>query len=363
MRTGAIVLFSLNNKGPSMLESTKIAVIGCGFFAQNHLHAWKELSSEDAILVGVCDASAEKANAASESFGAPSFTSIEKMLDSVKPDLVDVITRMDTHREICAMLATRNIAAIVQKPLAPTWIDCVAMANKAKAHNSFLAVHENFRFQTPMIKVKQMLDAGAVGSINWARLAFRTGFDVFGNQPYLYDEERLVILDVGIHVLDMARVLLGEVDHISCEIQKRNPRVRADDTATMMLRHSSGAVSIVECTYMAKRHPDLFPHTRLEIEGTKGSLILNSDDEIIVSDGSTHKIIPVKNVLSPWMGEPWHVVQRSVYETNRQLMLASRANTKASTDIADNLKTYALVEAAYAAAMSNKAEIPQQWQS
>lgn len=53
--------------------------------------------------MAVCDASAEKANAASESFGAPSFTSIEKMLDSVKPDLVDVVTRMDTHREICAI--------------------------------------------------------------------------------------------------------------------------------------------------------------------------------------------------------------------------------------------------------------------
>ncbi len=345
-----------------MKTKTKIAVVGCGFFAQNHLNAWKDLAPEGAELVAVCDADAGKSEAAATKFGAKAYTSLEHMLDEAKPDLVDVITRMDTHRDICGILAERKIATIVQKPLALTWADCVEMANTAKSHDSFLAIHENFRFQTPMIKMKSLLNEGVIGDVNWARLAFRTGFDVFGNQPYLYDEERLVILDVGIHVLDIARVLLGEVARISCETQKRNPRVKADDTATMLLRHVNGTVSVVECTYMAKRHPDLFPHTRLEIEGSKGSLILNSDDEIILSDGKTSRIIAIENSLSPWMEKPWHVVQRSVYETNRQLMLAARNGLKASTDIADNLKTFALVEAAYAAAISGQAEVPVVWQ-
>jgi D-apiose dehydrogenase len=342
-------------------DQTRVAVIGCGFFAQNHLHGWKDLSRDNVSLVGVCDADAGKADAASKVFGAPAFTSIENMLDEVRPDLVDVVTRMDTHQSICGLLAKRGVAAIVQKPLAPTWQDCVVMAETAKIHDSFLAVHENFRFQTPMMKVKELLDSGVVGDINWARLAFRTGFDVFSNQPYLYDEERLVILDVGIHVLDMARVLLGEVSRISCETQKRNPRVRADDTATMLLRHTSGAVSEVECTYMAMRHPDLFPHTRVEIEGTRGSLILNSDDEIILSDGKSNTHVAIDNPLASWMERPWHVVQRSVYETNRQILKSFCDGERAATDIADNLKTYALVEAAYAAAADHFSHAPHVW--
>jgi D-apiose dehydrogenase len=344
-----------------MTDKTRVAVIGCGFFAQNHLHGWKDLGSDGAELVAVCDSDARKAEAASRAFGAPHFTSIAAMLDSVKPDLVDVITRMDTHREICATLAERKIAAVVQKPLAPSWADCVAMAETAKRHRSFLAVHENFRFQSPMLKVKELLDQGAVGDINWARLAFRTGFDVFGNQPYLYDEERLVILDVGIHVLDLARVFLGEATRVSCEIQKRNPRVRADDTATLMLRHASDAVSLVECTYMARRSPDPFPHTRLEIEGTKGVLILDSDDQILLSDGKSSKTIAVANPVDSWMERPWHVVQSSVRETNRQILLSLRKGEKAATDITDNLKTYALVEAAYAAAAKGAGQQPPVW--
>lgn len=344
-----------------MNEKTRVAVVGCGFFAQNHLHGWKDLAAEGAELVAVCDSDKQKAQAASGKFGVPAFSSLQEMIDAVKPGLVDVVTRMDTHRTICAELAGKRIAAIVQKPLAPSWADCVAMAETASRHGSFLAVHENFRFQTPMLQVRKLLEQGAVGEINWARLAFRTGFDVFSNQPYLYDEERLVILDLGIHVLDLARIFLGEAVRVSCETQKRNARVRADDTASMLLRHASGAVSTVECTYMAKRHPDPFPHTRLEIEGSKGSLILNSDDEIILSDGSSSRSIAVSNPLSGWMERPWHVVQRSVYETNRQILASLRKGERAATDIADNLKTYALVEAAYASANLGTAQAPPQW--
>lgn len=344
-----------------MHDKTRVAVVGCGFFAQNHLHAWKHLAGEGAELVAVCDSDPRKAEAAGQAFAAPHFRSIEEMLAAAKPDLVDVVTRMDTHQEICKLLAERGIAAIAQKPLAPSWSDCVAMAETAKRHDAFLAVHENFRFQTPMLKVREIVESGAIGEINWARLAFRTGFDVFGNQPYLYDEERLVILDVGIHVLDIARVFLGEAIRVSCETQKRNPRVRADDTATLLLRHESGAVSQVECTYMAKRQPDAFPHTHVEIEGAKGSLILESDDHIALTEGNKSRKIDVSNPLAPWMERPWHVVQKSVQETNRQILLSFRAGQKAATDIADNLKTYALVEAAYRAAASGTAQTPPVW--
>jgi len=336
-------------------------VIGCGFFAQNHLHGWKDLAEEGADLVGVCDMDPRKAEAAAAQFAAPAFSSTEALLDALKPDLVDVVTRMDTHREICAAMAERGVATIVQKPLAPRWEDCIAIAEKARKHGSFLAVHENFRFQTPMLQVKKLLDEGVVGDISWARIAFRTGFDVFSNQPYLYDEVRFVILDLGIHVLDLARVLLGEVQHVSCEAQKRNPRVRAEDTATSLLRHESGAVSIVECTYMARRHPDTFPHTRLEIEGSRGALILNSDDEIILSDGTSSRYIAVHNPIAPWMARPWHVAQQSVVETNRQIMRSFRRGERAATDIADNLKTCALVEAAYASAAMQSTQVPPVW--
>ena len=251
-----------------MGDRVRVGLIGCGFYARNHLHAWRDLDVAGADLVGVCDIDEAKAKAAGEAFGAPWFTDPAAMLDTARPDLVDIATRMDSHRALAQLAAERGVAAVVQKPFAPSYEDCVAAVETARRHGAFLAVHENFRFQTPMRRVASVLASDAIGDANWGRISFRTGFDVYRTQPYFYGEERLAILDVGIHVLDLARVFFGEVERVSCETQRRNSRVRAEDTATMLLRHVSGAVSVVECTYESRRIPDPFPETLREIEGT-----------------------------------------------------------------------------------------------
>ena len=53
-----------------MADPLRVGVIGCGFFAQNHLHSWKSLAGEGASLTAVCDIDPAKAKAAAETFGA-----------------------------------------------------------------------------------------------------------------------------------------------------------------------------------------------------------------------------------------------------------------------------------------------------
>ena len=216
----------------------KIGLIGCGFYAQNHLHAWTDLAAEGADLVAVCDTDPEKAKAAAERFGAKPFTDAGQMFDTVPIDLVDITTQMASHRALAALAAEKGVAAVVQKPFAPSWEESIAIVETARAHNTWLAVHENFRFATTMRRVKAVIDSGAIGTPNWARHAFRTGYNVYRGQPYLAREKRLVILDVGIHVLDLARFFLGEVDRLSAETQRRNPAVDGEDTATILMRHA-----------------------------------------------------------------------------------------------------------------------------
>ena len=196
------------------------------------------------------------------------------MLAQERPDLVDIVTQMGAHRALVETAAAAGVGMIVQKPLAPSWQDCVAIAETATAAGVFFAVHENFRFQTPMRRVRALIDKGAIGRPSFARISFRTGFDVYRNQPYFLTEPRLAILDVGIHLLDLARAFLGEAVRVSCETQARREGIAGEDTATMLLRHETGAVSVVDCTYAAHRQPDPFPETLLEIEGDAGALAM-----------------------------------------------------------------------------------------
>ncbi len=336
------------------------ALIGCGFFAQNHLNAWRDMRADGVELVAVCDIDHAKAKAASEAFGIPRYyTDPAQMFAAEKLDFVDIVTRMETHLDMVSLAVANGVRTIVQKPLAPDWVTCLDIVQRAKQAGVPLAVHENFRYQAPMQAVKKVLDSGAIGEATWARFAFRFGFDIYKTQPYFHHEKRLVILDSGIHILDLARFFLGEVQHLSCETQRRNSKNIGEDTATMLLRHTSGAVSLAEATYEARQIPDPILQTLIIIEGDKGSVKLHEDFRMQVTTDGRVEESHVGSALLPWTAQPWHTLQESVLTTQRRIIGAWKDGHEADTSGIDNLRTFALVEAAYKAAQEKRAVEPE----
>jgi D-apiose dehydrogenase len=343
-----------------LAQSIGVAVIGCGFFAQNHLHAWQDLKAHGADLIAVCDIDAVKAKGAAERFNVPHwYTDLDALLATEKPTLVDIVTRVETHTEQVLKTVGKGIPTIVQKPFAPGLDGCRAMTLAARKANVMLAVHENFRFQAPFRRVAQLLRDGAIGEPSWGRVSFRTQYDIYSGQPYLLNEQRFVILDLGVHVCDLARALLGEVAHVTAETQRRNPSARGEDTATMMLKHTNGAVSMVECTYGARRLPDPFPQTLVELEGTTGSILLREDFKLhVVSDGRVTEEHADAEVL-PWASRPWHIIQESVLATCSHILESLKAGRAPDVSAEDNFKTYAVCEAAYEAASLGRSVQPE----
>jgi predicted dehydrogenase len=337
------------------------AVIGCGFFAQNHLHAWRDLARE-VELVAVCDIDRAKAEAAAAKFGVPKVhTDAADLLRRERLDFVDIATTMPSHKPLVLLAASHRVPTIVQKPFAPTWQECVDMVEACRAAGVPLMVHENFRFQAPMLAVAELLRQRVLGDLTWARLSWRTGYDVYAGQPYLAKEKQFILLDLGIHVLDLARVFMGEVSRVSCETQSLRPGIAGEDMATVMLRHASGTVSLIDCTYEAKRDPDPFPETLLEIEGRRGSLALGPGLKLrLTSDGIT-TARDLSTPLLSWTAHPWHVAQESVLNTQRHWVESLRAGREPATSGVDNLKTYALAMAAYEAARQHCAVAPLAW--
>ena len=343
-----------------MADRIGVAVVGCGFFAQNHLHAWQDLKRDGVELIAVCDIDAAKAKAAAETFKVPRwYTDLDALLAKEKPGLIDVVTRVETHKEQVLKTVAKGIPTIVQKPYAPDLNDCREMTLAAKKAGVFLAVHENFRFQAPLRRITELLRKKTIGEPSWGRVSFRTDYDIYKGQPYLLKEERFVISDLGVHVCDLARAYLGEVEHLTAETQRRNPDARGEDTATMMLKHKSGAVSMVECTYGAHRVPDIFPQTLIELEGTKGSILLHANFDLeIAVEGKVTKEHADAEVLA-WAARPWHIIQESVLATCAHILGALRAGKAADVSGEDNFKTFALCEAAYEAAATGKAVKPE----
>ena len=77
-------------------------------------------------------------------------------------------------------------------------------------------------------------------------------------------------MDIGLHLFDLARFLMGDVATVACLTQRLNPRVRGEDAFTALLGHGDGGVTSVECSFYARTTPDPFPETFARIEGPGG---------------------------------------------------------------------------------------------
>jgi D-apiose dehydrogenase len=331
--------------------SLRGALIGCGFFAINQLHAWRDVEGAD--IVALCDRDPGRLALAGEQFGiAARYADAEDMLREVKPDFVDIATTVASHRPLVELAARLGIPVICQKPFALSMADARAMVEACRQAAVPLMVHENFRWQSAIQAVKARLDAGAIGTPFWARVSFRSGFDVFSGQPYLAEGKRFIIEDLGIHILDIARFLFGDVARLSARTQRINPAIKGEDVATMLLDHVGGVTSVVDCSYATRLPVEPFPETLIEIDGSAGTLRLGQGYRLVVSGPDGLEEADLLPPLLPWASRPWHNIQESVLAIQRHWVACLRESREPSTSGRDNIGTMALVEAAYTSAES-----------
>lgn len=327
------------------------ALVGCGFFARNQMHAWEDLPGVS--IVAICDRDEARLAEMGDAFGiAQRFTDAAAMLREVKPDFVDIATTAPSHRALVELAASLRIPAICQKPFAPTMDDARAMVAACEAAGVPLMIHENFRWQSPIQAVRRVLRAGEIGAPFFGRVSFRSAYDVYAGQPYLAEGERFIIEDLGIHALDIARFLFGDVSAITARTQRVNPRIRGEDVATMLLDHEAGFSSVVDCSYATKLETERFPQTLVEIDGAHGTLRLDEGYRLTVTAPGGTRVEDVSPPLLPWASRPWHNIQESVALIQAHWVETLRSGVEPDTSGRDNLKTFALVEAAYRSAAS-----------
>jgi len=323
------------------------ALIGCGFFAQNQLHGWQGVAE----IVAICDRDPARLAETAARFGITrTYRDAAEMFADGGFDFVDIATTVASHRPLVEMAAQAGVHIICQKPFAETMEDARAMVAAADQAGVTLMVHENFRWQSPIRAAIEAVRGGAIGTPFFARVSFRSGYDVFSGQPYLATDKRFIIQDLGIHILDIARALLGDATRITATTRRVNPAIRGEDVATMLLAHQGGATSVVDCSYATRRAPETFPETLLEIDGERGTLRLEAGYRLILPDGARDVSPP----LLPWAAKPWHNIQESVLLIQRHFVDCIKAGTAPETSGADNLRTLALVEGAYLSAAEQR---------
>lgn len=331
---------------------TKIAIIGCGFWAHYQVAAWLELNVE---LVAVCDPDEIKAKVLAEKFGIPKYyTQAKELLANEKLDLVDIITNPESHSELVLLAADHGVPVICQKPMAMDWQTAVMMVNYCSSKNVPFYIHENFRWQAAMLRVKQLLDERVIGQPFKARIYFNSSFPVLKYQPNLALLPQMIIADLGVHLFDLVRFFFGEAKLLFCRTQKIGTGFAGENVANTFIETISGVHCYVELSWASVVEYESFPQTLLNIEGTLGSIRLDKDYKlsVITPDHITNETVPIADYT--WLHPEYKASQAALVACNRDLLEAIVYNKESGNRGDLNLKTLRMVYAAYESAGSGE---------
>lgn len=336
------------------MEKLKFAVLGCGFWSKFQIGAWTEL--EGAELVAVYNRTRSKAEKIAEYFKIPHiYDNAEELFKNEKLDFVDIITDVDTHAFFVEMAVKNGLKKVIcQKPIAPDFETAKRMLKMCSDAGAKLYIHENYRWQTPIRRFKQIMDSGTIGSPFKARVSFLSGFPVFDNQPFLKELDHFILTDMGSHVLDVIRFLFGECEEVWCQTKAINKGIKGEDLAAVMMKMKNGMPVYTELSYASIVEHDSFSTLFIHIEGEKGSVYLGPEFEIRTTtrEGTTSEI--VKFPSYPWADPDYIVNHESGIHVNRNILEDMIGLGKAENTGDDNLETVRFIWACYESASTGR---------
>lgn len=149
----------------------RVAVIGTGFIAGQHLACLGGLPGVD--LVGVCDLSPSVAEASAERYGVPAwFTDHRTMLSRLRPDVVHVATPAATHLGIAGDALDSGAHVFVEKPIAASYDEWARLRDQAEATGRWLVEDYNYLFDGCVLDLDHLIASGGFGAVTHVDVRF-----------------------------------------------------------------------------------------------------------------------------------------------------------------------------------------------
>ncbi|WP_233838849.1 Gfo/Idh/MocA family protein [Paraburkholderia sp. ZP32-5] len=342
-----------------------IGCIGAGMImAECHLAAYREAGFNVAAIASRTPARAQ-AVAQRWSIGRV-YDTPQALIADPEVDIVDIAFPPDQQPELIrAALAAPHVKAVLaQKPLALSLSEAVALRDEARKAGKLLSVNQNMRYDQSMRVLKQLLDQGALGEPVLAQIDMHA---IPHWQGFLEGYDRLTLSNMSVHHLDVLRHLFGDPVEVT-SVVRTDPRTRfahQDGIVATTLRFGSGLLAFsLEDVWAGPRHDgfadDQYIHWR--VEGTEG--VAKGTIGWPHGKPSTLSYASERLTDGQWVTPEWSTMwfPHAFVGVMEQLQYALASGTEPALTVADNVKTMALVEAAYRSAAERRtvrmADIP-----
>lgn len=300
-----------------MSRTLNVAMIGGGFMGKAHALAYAAMpmffwpAPAIPFRKVLVDVNADLAAEGAKRLGFESSSSDwRSVINRADIDVVDIVTPNNSHAELAIAALKAGKHVICEKPLARTGAEAKTMADAAREAGVINMVAFNYRRTPAVALAKKLIDEGKIGRLLNFRGTYLQDWSADPNGPLSWRFQKSVagsgtVGDIGTHVVDFARYLVGEVAAVNAMVHtyvKERPvqsggldklgasdksgagpkaEVDVDDEMITLIKFQNGAVGSIEATRNAYGRNNFLT---FEIHGTKGSIAFNYErmDEIQV---------------------------------------------------------------------------------
>jgi len=273
-----------------------IGMLGYAFMGKAHSHAYIDLPvlfyppPAKPNLIAICGRNENLVREAATRYGFKRYcTDWKRLIADEKVELLDNCAPNYLHAEPCIAAAESSKHILCEKPLAMNAKEAKRMLDAAEKAKVKHMVGFNYRFVPAVRLAKKLIEEGKLGRIYHYRARYLQEWIMDPSFPLIWKLQKEVagsgpLGDLGSHIIDLARFLVGEVKSVSSmmatfteerptigELGKKG-KVTVEDAFAAAVKFANGAVGTLEATRFAAGRKNF---NCFEINGEKGSIEFN----------------------------------------------------------------------------------------
>jgi len=337
------------------MEKYRCLMIGAGGMAGHWIRSFLPRFFDRLEVVGLVDVRPEALNASGDFLKlAPSqrFTDMTAAFDTVEADFCAVVIPPTFHRDAVLKAVGRRLPILSEKPIADTWEASLEIYRAVQAAGLKLQVIQNYRYNVPMLTLRQVLREGSLGRINYVVGRFAADYREWGawGAAFRHEIPHALLIEGSVHHFDMLRNLTGG-DCVSLAGWDWNPpwsTSRGEFCGLYVMKMSNGVHATYEGSGTAGGKQNNWHEEYYRAECEEGAATVGRDHVVRIhrfrrgGSLSTEEVPPVR---PPYEGHLWLI--------DEFLNWLGGGPTPA-TVLDDNIKTAAMLFGAIEASQSGQ---------
>jgi predicted dehydrogenase len=307
--------------GVGEIPELGVGMLGYAFMGKAHANAYRTVAymawppSLRPRLVAIAGRDEGAVTEAAERYGFErAVTDWHELVSDPAVQLFDNSGPNNLHAEPTVAAAEAGKHVFCEKPLARTAAESYELWQRVEATGVKHMTAFNYRFVPAVRLARELIESGELGEIHHFRGRYLQDWGSTTDEAWRFRKEEAgsgALGDLGAHVFDLARYLVGEITAVAGSLRTFMPGRDVDDAFEAVAEFENGAVGTIEATRFAAGRKN---HFVWEINGSRGSLAFDLErlNELAVSEGArgfrTLLVTESDHPFLRWWWPPGHMI-------------------------------------------------------